>query len=101
MWTKIQCCFHDDRNPSAQFSDTGWFRCFACGVKGRLVDLLISLEGLSESSAQARAEEITDGRCEVVLRSTNRQRGTYDLPEEPRRDGRSDAFIRPRRSRRT
>ncbi len=39
-WAKVLCPFHDDRRPSAEISPDGdFFRCWACGVKGDVVDL--------------------------------------------------------------
>jgi hypothetical protein len=35
-WISVVCCFHADQHPSLSINiETGAFRCFACGVKGR------------------------------------------------------------------
>jgi DNA primase len=35
-WISVICCFHTDKHPSLSINlDTGAFRCFACGIKGR------------------------------------------------------------------
>lgn len=34
-WTSVQCCFHEDRQPSLRLNLTnGGFRCFGCGARG-------------------------------------------------------------------
>lgn len=46
------CPFHDDHNPSFSFyTDSGYFRCFACGMSGRLVDFCMARYGLNYQEA--------------------------------------------------
>ncbi len=34
-WISVQCCFHEDRQPSLRLNlKNGSFRCFGCGVRG-------------------------------------------------------------------
>ena len=48
----VVCPFHDDNTPSCGiWADTGWFKCFACGAEGSLVDFL--MESLSISRGEA------------------------------------------------
>lgn len=51
----VQCPFHDDSDPSCGvWSDTGYFRCFACGEEGSLVDLIAKVEGIPVYQALRR-----------------------------------------------
>ncbi len=35
-WRSASCCFHADKTPSLRVNvETGAFRCFGCGAKGR------------------------------------------------------------------
>ncbi len=48
QWATARCPFHEDKNPSLSVSLThGGFICFACGVKGDLLDFHQRLTGLS------------------------------------------------------
>ena len=40
FFRKVACPFHDDRHPSASVSAT-YFKCFACGVHGDAVALVM------------------------------------------------------------
>ena len=34
-WMKVNCCFHEDHNPSLSIHlKSGGFKCFSCGAKG-------------------------------------------------------------------
>jgi DNA primase len=45
-WIQSTCVFHDDRHPSfAVNSDTGVFKCQACGASGNFVKLVQHVEG--------------------------------------------------------
>ena len=43
----ICCPYHDDRNPSCSVIEGGFFRCFACGVKGDVIELVRHVRQLS------------------------------------------------------
>lgn len=39
-WASMRCPFHEDRNASGQVNaETGYFVCFACEVRGDVIDL--------------------------------------------------------------
>jgi DNA primase len=64
---KIRCPFHDDSRPSAQVDFTNQrFRCWACGVSGDALDLLVTQEGLNLSAAIDRAEGLVGGADPAV-----------------------------------
>jgi len=34
-WIQVNCCFHEDRNPSLSINiESGHFKCFSCDAKG-------------------------------------------------------------------
>jgi hypothetical protein len=49
------CPIHSDTHPSGHVDSSGtWWRCFACGAKGGILDLAIAL-GLANDRASAAA----------------------------------------------
>lgn len=47
---KTQCPFHPDEHPSAVY-DNQRFMCFGCGMRGDIIDLVQSREGLDFKGA--------------------------------------------------
>lgn len=44
-WETTRCPFHDDSNPSARYNeDRDRFECFACDIKGDIIDVIASVE---------------------------------------------------------
>ena len=51
--TWFACPSHDDRHPSAVVvGERGW-RCFACGAKGGILDLVVALELAADRAGAA------------------------------------------------
>jgi DNA primase len=51
-WMMACSPFRDDKHPSFGVSlETGWYRDFATGEKGDLIDLLVKLRGISKVEA--------------------------------------------------
>lgn len=86
---KILCPFHDDSRPSASvdFSKER-FICWACGVGGDAIDLLVSQEGLTFSAALDRAEALA-GDAPVAVRPAQAEAPSlFDRPRAGRGSGR-------------
>jgi DNA primase len=59
-----KCLFHDDRTPSMSVTiSNGAYRCFSCGTRGDLVDLIEQLESVGFAEANAKARQL---RAEVA-----------------------------------
>lgn len=70
-WTQILCPFHEERNPSAGYTETGSFNCFGCGRKGKLLELLKEVLKLNDESAAIRYKEITGQTVSDFSRATD------------------------------
>jgi hypothetical protein len=83
---KVLCPFHGDTRPSASLDfDKQRFTCFACGVAGDAVDLLVQTEGLSISAAVDRAEAIAGSAGATVRAEPEQAAGLFDRPRTGRR----------------
>lgn len=52
---KILCPFHDDSTPSLKIhKESGGFKCFSCGTKGSVLDLIVKIESISYQDAVAK-----------------------------------------------
>lgn len=59
-WTPVKCPFHDDRSPSAAFSESeGRFHCFVCGIHEDAIGLIMEREHVDFQTAVSEAEAIT------------------------------------------
>lgn len=62
-WMMVCSPFRDDKHPSFGVSlETGWFRDFATGDKGDLIDLLVRLRGISKVEAARELARIVGHR---------------------------------------
>lgn len=68
----VLCPFHDDHNPSGGiWKDSGYFRCFRCGVSTNLGKFLSATLGIPESQAY----RLTRGEDDIsILEDTIRNR---------------------------
>lgn len=58
-WLKLVCPFHQDTNPSAS-TNGQYFICFACGVKGDAISLLMRQGGMTYSQSLVALKLDTD-----------------------------------------
>jgi DNA primase len=82
---KVLCVFHGDTRPSAQVDFTAQrFRCFACGIGGDALDLLVSQEGISLSAAIDRAEALAGSEAGPVRPEPAQAPSLFDRPRAGR-----------------
>lgn len=82
---KVLCVFHGDTRPSAQVDFSAQrFRCFACGVGGDALDLIISQEGLSFSAAVERCEALAGSEAGTVRPEPVQAASLFDRPRAGR-----------------
>lgn len=61
-YAMAQCLFHADKSPSLSITvATGNYRCFGCGAKGDLAQLIEKLEGVSLGTAIHKARLLRQG----------------------------------------
>ena len=83
---KIRCPFHDDSRPSASVDFTNnRFICWACGVSGDALDLLVNQEGISLSAAVDRAEALAGSAGPAVRAEPDPAPSLFDRPRTGRR----------------
>lgn len=71
----VLCPFHDDHNPSAGiWKDSGYFRCFRCGVSTNLSRFLGATLGISD----AQAYRLTRGEDDISLLEDNIRRQLHE-----------------------
>lgn len=76
---KALCIFHNDTHPSMSFKD-GYFKCFACGVHGDVIDLVSKLTG---STAIESARQLNDAfRLKLDLEKPIKQADITKLQRE-------------------
>lgn len=76
---RMQCPFHEDRNPSFQiWEESGRWKCFATGCEadhGDVIDLIERLEGISTGAAIQQAKAWAKGKPLRPSRNGQRQEG--------------------------
>lgn len=78
---KVLCPFHEDHVASASVHLTkGLFCCYACGVAGDAISLLMEQEGLDFVAAKRLAEELAEQSGAAVSRES--ERGDSYLPSK-------------------
>lgn len=74
-YEKVQCPFHDDSNASASIDwDRERFKCFACGVAGDAIGLIMTVREVSYRTAVQIAEEEVEPSGQPVSRATSKRR---------------------------
>lgn len=66
-WHSVKCPFHEkvtghadsDASGSVKTTDEHIFRCYSCGTRGNVAQIIMKLEGVGFGDALRRAEEIT------------------------------------------
>lgn len=85
-WKSLKCPFHDDTNASASSNGSG-FACFACGIRGGPVQLLMEREGIDYYDGLELYKEITGDECILLSKAASgKRRRPFDnqLSESPR-----------------
>ena len=95
----LRCPFHGDTHQSGSANlDKNLFICFACGVQGNSIQIIIQQEGLNFNEAVTFAEGIT-GKSNAELR------GKYSsgnrLPKRKSNSNRSGSIIQARSGRKS
>ncbi len=58
-YAMAKCPFHKDNNPSLSITlATGSFRCFSCGARGDLAQLITKVERVPLSAAITKARQL-------------------------------------------
>lgn len=99
-WKSIRCPLHDDSTASATSNGSG-FACFACGIRGGPIQILMQKEGLDYHSAVELAEEITGTIYNPLRGKTLYKRQRVNLSGEARSYEGNDFFLQIGSGRRT
>lgn len=97
-WKSLRCPFHEDNNASASSNGKG-FVCFACGVRGGPISLIMGREDIDYQSAVERYEEISGREFTALRKRTNKSRTRVNLSGEARSYERDNPFFSSRGSR--
>lgn len=77
---KVKCVFHGDKTASAVIDYTNKrFTCYACGVAGDAIDIIVGQEGVGVARAIEIAEGIVGGSGEEIQQSSPPSSGLFDL----------------------
>ena len=91
-WKSLRCPFHDDNNASASSNGKG-FVCFACGVRGGPISLIMEREDVDYFTAIERYEEITGREHDSLPKRTKYVRARVNLSETQRSYERDNPFF--------
>ncbi|TDB90928.1 hypothetical protein E1264_03730 [Actinomadura sp. KC216] len=69
-WTKVLCEFHGESNASASYNQYA-FHCFACGVKGDAIAIIMGREEVDFAGAKQFYEGVVGEGVTEVPRAAN------------------------------